>query len=66
MAACPKCGCDEFYAHQVAHMDIICDEDGNWRRPVHDGAAELDIYESDDPFGPFTCVDCGAEYDELP
>jgi len=62
MARC-SCGNGEFYAHQVCHMDIVCDGGGEWVRntPSDDSCC----YESINPFGPFTCTKCRKEYEEL-
>ena len=59
-----KCGCNRFYAHQVVHMDVIVDADGMFLDNIPDGI-ESAIYEAGTPFGPFQCVECGAEYDEI-
>ena len=61
---CKKCGNDTFIAHQICRMDIMVDEFGEFLRNL-DGGAEMHIYDSGKPYGPFTCSKCGAEYDEL-
>lgn len=61
---CPNCGHDEFAAHQVCHMDVIVDGSNNFLHGAGKTTAEC-IYESDAPFGPYTCVKCGAQFDEL-
>lgn len=61
---CKRCGCAVFYAHQVVRMDIICDGNGNFEENVSDNPAS-DIYDSEPPYGPFTCKECGAEYEDL-
>ena len=63
MRVCKKCGCNRFYGHQVVRMDIICTSLG-FERNVHENISE-DIYDSETPYGPFTCVKCGAEYEDL-
>lgn len=45
-------------------MDVICDEYGNFDSDITEGL-ESAIYDSEKPYGPFTCVECGEEYDEL-
>lgn len=59
-----KCGCNRFYGHQIVRMDVICDEYGNFDSDITEGL-ESAIYDSEKPYGPFTCVECGEEYDEL-
>ena len=59
-----KCGCNRFYAHQVVRMDVICDGDGEFADNLEVGV-EAAIYDAETPYGPFQCVQCGAEYDEL-
>lgn len=54
-----ECGGDHFMAHQIIRHDIIVDAKGNF-------LADSGIYDSEKPYGPFTCITCGREYDELP
>ena len=56
------CGNQEFHAHQVCHHDVIVDGDGNWLREL----CKNSVYESDNPLGPFRCIKCNKEYDEIP
>lgn len=62
---CPKCGSDRFYGHQVLRADVIVDENGEFLENPECGL-EAAIYDSGNPYGPFTCVKCGAEYSEIP
>lgn len=59
-----KCGNAKFYAHQVCRLDVIVDGDYNFIRNASENA-EASIYDSGNPYGPFTCTKCGEEYDEL-
>lgn len=59
-----KCGCDQFYASQCVYIDIIVDEHGNFLENRY-STAEESIFEADDPYGPYYCTECGAEYDQL-
>lgn len=52
------CGCNRFIGHQVVRMDVIVN--GN-----NDFEEQLEIYDSETPYGPYTCTNCGKEYDEL-
>lgn len=61
---CLVCGNNQFCAHQVVRMDVICDENGTFLSNVSENPA-ADIYDVEKPYGPFTCTLCGAEYDEL-
>lgn len=54
-----KCGGKRFMAHQISRHDVIVNEHGDW-------LADHGIYDSETPYGPFTCLTCGQEYDELP
>ena len=54
-----ECGGDHFMTHQIARHDIIVDTNGNF-------LADSGIYDAEKPYGPFTCIACGREYDELP
>lgn len=74
---CAQCGCGEFVARQVLHCDIVVDGYGSFVRNDIDpelekkveeaapGVSVVSIYEHGRPFGPFECVNCHAEYDEL-
>lgn len=53
-----KCGSRKFYASQIVYHDVITDERGFF-------SEEVGMGECENPHGPFTCVDCGAEYDDL-
>lgn len=61
MAKCPKCGNNEFHAHQQAQRCIVVDDSNNFKRNV-------DTYHADTPFGPYMCTnpDCRESFDELP
>jgi len=64
-----ECGSTEFVGHMVYHCDVVVDADREFVRD--DGTAVTttagqnihlpSIYEAGDPFGPYTCVKCGAE-----
>jgi len=59
-----ECGNTEFYAHQKCRMNVVCDGFGNWlRNSPNDESA---CYDSENPYGPFTCTKCDKEYEELP
>lgn len=55
---CPKCGGDRFYANQVQRCNVITDGKNNW---IENG----ECYDVDDPYGPYTCVQCGEKFDSL-
>lgn len=52
------CGNDEFHAHQEVCTDVVVNADNLF---LNGG----EPYESDNPYGPYTCVECGKEYEEL-
>jgi len=56
----PKCQCggERFNAYQLTRHDVIVDASGNF---INDHG----IYDSEKPYGPFTCALCGAVYEEL-
>lgn len=62
---CKFCGCEVFTGHQVCHMDVLVDGNTGCFLSNMRGGADAAIYEAGDPFGPFQCCGCGAEYDEL-
>ncbi len=53
-----KCGNDKFAAHQQSYHDVIVNASGTF-------VEDKGIYESNTPYGPFTCTGCGAQHDEL-
>ena len=50
---CPFCNGNEFTAHQVCHMDILVDGDNRFLANPN-RTADTNIYESQEPFGPYT------------
>lgn len=58
-----KCGNNRFYAHQRVYLEVIVDENGEFHSNLEDIAAA--IYDSDRPYGQYTCTKCNAEYDTL-
>lgn len=61
---CLKCGNDTFIGHQIIRADILVDENGDFCENLP-GGLEPHIYDSEKPYGPFTCTKCGAEYEEI-
>lgn len=59
---CKHCNGDTFFAHQVCRLDIIVDSEGEFLDNAH-GDANQAISDAGDPYGPFQCCTCGAEYD---
>lgn len=59
---CKHCGGEMFTAHQLCRMDVLVNESGDFLSDMPDGPA---IYDAENPYGPFQCCGCGAEYDEL-
>ena len=53
-----RCGNELFGAHQQARHDVVVDASGIFQR-------DIGIYDSENPYGPYTCTKCGAEYEEL-
>lgn len=52
-----KCGCNTFWGHNVYHLDVKVGEYKQW-------LADGEVYDNLEPYGPFSCDQCGAEYDE--
>lgn len=61
---CSVCNHAKFFGHQVVHTNIVCDEKGSFYSNTKNGL-DAEVYEFREPFGPFQCVFCGAEYEEL-
>lgn len=53
-----RCGNERFYAHQVTRHDVVVDPGGAYQR-------DIGVYDAEEPYGPFTCTQCEAVYDEL-
>lgn len=62
---CKYCGGERFIGHQRVNMDVVVDGGGSFVDDLHPYDPGLDIYNSNTPYGPFQCMGCGAEYDEL-
>lgn len=54
---CPNCGNNKFTGHQLVRMDVLVDENNNF-------IEQIEIYDSEKPYGPYTCTNCGQEYDD--
>lgn len=61
---CKCCGNDRFIGHQVIRADVEVDDFGAFVGNLF-GGLEAHIYDSGNPYGPFTCAKCGAEYEKL-
>lgn len=59
-----QCGNDRFVGHQILRVEVITDEHGDFYENLSCGL-EKSIYDAGNPYGPFTCTECGKEYDEL-
>jgi len=57
MRAC-KCGNKSFSAHQRCYHDVVVNSCNVYKK-------DNGVYESENPYGPYTCIVCGAEYDDL-
>lgn len=55
---CKKCGHNQFIANQVAYDEILVDETGDFIEVIRTVDAEK-------PEGPYTCANCGEEYEDL-
>ena len=64
MAKC-ECGNDEFNAHQVCRLDVVVGGNNNWLRNSNPDTDKA-IYDSETPYGPYTCTKCGKEFNDLP
>ena len=61
---CKCCGNERFIGHQVIRADVIVDGNEAFAENLF-GGLESHIYDSENPYGPFTCTKCGAEYEKL-
>ena len=59
------CGGTEFSAHQVVHVDVLIDIETGFFNGNIGGNIGANVCEADDPYGPYTCMNCGFECDEL-
>ena len=58
-----ECGNTEFIAHQVCHINVVVNGNNDWQRNYPDDNSCC--YESNTPFGPYICTQCGQEYPDL-
>jgi len=65
MLKCPKCGSTEsFAAHQIVRMDIVVDGNNEFVMPLcGENKESASIYDSETPYGPYTCTKCNQEFD---
>ena len=62
---CLFCGSKRFIGHQLILAEVYVNENGDFDDNLP-GGLEAHIYDSERPYGPFTCDKCGNEFDELP
>lgn len=62
---CPCCGGRDFIGHQVIWANVSVEIDTGLFSGNLSGGLEANIYDSESPYGPFTCANCGYEVDEL-
>ena len=60
-----KCGGNRFVAHQRVYVDVVVDGDNDFLENCGKDTDDA-IYESEKPYGPYTCLGCETVYDELP
>ena len=58
MGKCPKCGNKTFSARQQCYHDIVVDDDNDFVR-------EIEVTDASKPYGPYECMNCGHEIDDL-
>jgi hypothetical protein len=52
------CGSTKFFASQQCYHDVIADSNNIFQ-------ADIGCSEAEQPYGPYTCIECGMKYDEL-
>lgn len=52
------CGNDKFHAHQQCYHDVTVDGNNIF-------LDDRGCYDSEKPYGPYTCTACGKQYEEL-
>ena len=62
---CPFCGSERFIGHQIIRADVYVGNDGEFEDNLP-GGLEQHVYDSEKPYGPFTCCECNEEFDDLP
>lgn len=55
---CRRCKSERFIASQKVYMDVIVDGNGFYED-------DLEVKDAENPYGPYTCSVCGAEYESL-
>lgn len=61
-----SCHCNnkEFFAHQKCFVDVVVDGNNNFLKNKYENF-EQSVYESEKPYGQYTCSNCGEEFNEL-
>jgi hypothetical protein len=52
-----KCNCSEFICNQTITLRVIVDNSGEWIKDIEGSCSD-----SEDPVGPYTCVNCGKVF----
>ncbi len=61
-----ECGNEKFVAHQRCRVDIVVDGDNNFLdNLITDKELGNSVYDSETPYGPYQCTECGKIYEEL-
>jgi len=60
------CGGNSFVARQICRHDIVVDDSNMFIEACGAAAEGQDIYDAEDPYGPYTCLKCEMVYDDLP
>lgn len=62
--SCYVCQGKEFSANQVCRVNVVVDSQNNFLRNESENM-ESSVYDSDNPFGPYSCLSCGEEYEDI-
>lgn len=62
--SCVNCGGKEFSASQVVRVNVVVDIDNHFLRNESENMVNS-VYDADNPYGPYTCINCGEEYVNL-
>lgn len=64
MMKCKICNGERFMAQLIVHMDVYVNGNGDFDGDSL-GDVDANTQHVGEPFGPFVCCQCGAEYEEL-
>lgn len=61
---CLDCGHEEFSGNQICRVNVVVDAKNNFIRN-QEKTMEASVYDADNPYGMYSCLNCGKEYEDV-